>query len=64
MYICPSFIHLHRKKCEIIALGILSSEEVCPTLLMYETSAQVYRHMPHINYIIINSPSVLAYAEP
>lgn len=32
MYLPPFSIHLHRKKCDIIALGILSSEEVCPTL--------------------------------
>jgi len=63
MYVCPSFIHSHRKKCEIIALGILSSEEVCPTLLMYEALAKVYRHMPHNTYTIIIF-SVPSYTKP
>lgn len=48
MYL-PAFpIHLHRKKCDTIALGILSSEEVCPTLSLYVSQENMYRRMPYI----------------
>lgn len=48
MYLPPFSIHLHRKKCDIIALRILSSEEVCPTLSLYVSWENMYRHMPYI----------------
>lgn len=55
MYLPPFPIHLHRKKCDIIALGILSSEEVCPTLSLYVSQENMYRRMPYICiFILIN----------